>query len=89
MTNGETTGASTPGQATSPESKPKFRSVEEAISECERELQVRTRCYAGWVDSGRLSGVDARDRFDRLSAAIHYLKQFDKLSEKVLDEVPF
>lgn len=51
------------------------RSREEAISECERELQVRERCYDRWVEEKRLSNVDARDRLERLRAAVHYLQQ--------------
>ena len=50
------------------------RSIEEAISEAERELQVRERCYARWITDGKLSKVDARDRTDRLQAAVQYLK---------------
>lgn len=51
-----------------------MRSIEEALSEVERELQVRLRCYDRWVKEGKLSGVDAKDRVERLQAAIAYLK---------------
>ena len=50
------------------------RSVKEAYDELVRELQVRDRCYSGWVRDGRLSRTDARDRYDRLKSAIHYLE---------------
>jgi len=52
-----------------------MRSQEEAVSELERELQVRKRCYDRWVTEGKLSNVDARDRLERLAAAIHYIKE--------------
>lgn len=52
-----------------------MRSIEEAISEVQRELQVRRRCYQRWCDDGKLSVVDARDRLDRLEAAERYLQQ--------------
>jgi hypothetical protein len=51
-----------------------MRALKEAISEVERELQVRLRCYDRWVKEGKLSDVDACDRTERLQAAIHYLK---------------
>lgn len=47
---------------------------EEALSELNREVNVRKRCYDRWVQEGRLTGVDARDRLDRLIAAIHFLE---------------
>jgi len=47
---------------------------EEALSELEREKNVRMRCYERWVQEGRLTAVDARDRLDRIIAAIHFLK---------------
>jgi len=50
------------------------RSIEEAISELQRELQVRTRCYDRWVSEGRVSYIDARDRQERLFTAIRYLQ---------------
>ena len=43
--------------------------VEAAISEVERELQVRARCYDNWVRDGKMSRIDAQDRLDRLAAA--------------------
>jgi len=51
-----------------------MRTLEEAISEVQRELAIRRRCYGRWVDDGKLSVVDARDRLDRLEAALHYLE---------------
>lgn len=50
------------------------RNVEEALSELEREMQVRKRCYDRWVEDGKLSSVDAADRLDRLQTAIHLLQ---------------
>jgi predicted site-specific integrase-resolvase len=49
------------------------RQIDEALSEVSRELQVRRRCYHRWIQDGKLSTVDARDRIERLEAAEHYL----------------
>lgn len=49
--------------------------VEEAWSELEREIQVRVRIYQGWVDDGKLSWADARDRLARIGEASRLLKQ--------------
>lgn len=57
------------------------RSLEEAISEVDRELKVRLRVYDRWVADGKLSTVDARDRVERLQSALAYLnRQFDLAS---------
>ncbi len=52
-----------------------MRTLEEAISEIERELQVRLRCYDRWVKEGKMSGVDAKDRLERIQSALHYLRE--------------
>lgn len=57
-------------------------SVEEALSECERELHVRTRCYDRWISEGKLSSVDARDRRNRMEAAVVYLRDLLAKSSK-------
>lgn len=49
------------------------RSLEEAISEVDRELKVRNRCYAMWIADGKLSKVDANDRLSRLQSALYWL----------------
>lgn len=51
----------------------KVRSIEEAHAEVERELQVRTRIYDSWVRDGKMTSVDAQDRYDRLATALEYL----------------
>lgn len=61
-----------PQSATLRDRKP--RNKEEAISELQREMQVRMRCYDRWVEDGKLSSVDAVDRLDRLQTAIHLLE---------------
>ena len=63
------------------------RPLREAISEVKRELQVRERCYKRWVEDGRLSDVDATDRFDRMSAALQYLENVDQLPELDREQV--
>jgi len=57
---------------------------EEALSELEREKNVRVRIYDAWVQSGRMTAIDARDRMDRLIAAIHMLQQYEVCPPEVL-----
>jgi hypothetical protein len=52
----------------------KLRNLVEAISEVKRELQVRLRCYDRWVEDGKLTDVDATDRYCRLQSALTYLE---------------
>lgn len=47
--------------------------VEAALSEVERECQVRSRCYDRWIQDGKMSRIDAQDRLDRLVAAFELL----------------
>jgi hypothetical protein len=58
------------------------RTLREAIDECQRELNIRRRCFPRWVADGRASFTDAQDRLDRLQTAIDYLV----LQEKVAAE---
>lgn len=51
-----------------------FRSPQEALDECERELNVRKRCFARWIADGRVSRTDAQDRLDRLGTAVKLLQ---------------
>ena len=46
---------------------------DEALSEIEREVAVRQRCFDRWVGDGKLSYVDASDRLRRMIAAWHYV----------------
>lgn len=57
------------------------RSVEEALSEIERELRVRERCYAGWVESGKLTRIDAIDRLERMTSAWLHLDKLLSLQQ--------
>jgi len=54
----------------------KERSIREAVSEVHRELCVRERCFDRWVADGKMTDVDAQDRFDRMASAKHYLESF-------------
>lgn len=49
------------------------RTLEEAVSEVQREIEVRRRLYDTWVSNGKLSRVDAHDRLERLLSALRYL----------------
>ena len=39
--------------------------LEAALGEVQRELQVRERCYPRWVEEGKMSRIDAKDRLSR------------------------
>ena len=54
----------------------KERSLREALHEVHRELCVRERCFDRWIADGKMSEVDAQDRFDRMASAKHYLESF-------------
>jgi acyl transferase domain-containing protein len=60
------------------------RSLEEAIDEVFRECQVRMRCFPRWVQEGRVSRSDAKDRLQRLLKAQEALKAV----EVSLDGIP-
>ena len=47
--------------------------VEGALGEVQRELQVRERCYPRWVDEGKMSRIDAKDRLERQIQAAELL----------------
>jgi hypothetical protein len=51
------------------------RTPKEACDELERELNVRVRCFPKWIDDGRLSESDARDRLQRIWKALDLLKK--------------
>jgi hypothetical protein len=51
----------------------RFSTLEQAQAELERELNVRNRCFPGWISDGRVNRVDAVDRRDRLHTAMHVL----------------
>lgn len=55
------------------------RSIEEAIAELEREMQVRTRIYDRWINEGKLSRVDAWDRMERQVSAVYHLTTYHSL----------
>lgn len=61
------------------------RNLEEQVSELERELAVRKRCYDRWVAEGKLSRVDARDRLERLQSALHTVQ---KVADLQAPELP-
>jgi hypothetical protein len=58
-----------------------LRNPEEALSELLRESQVRERCYDRWIADGKMTSVDAQDRFDRLNRAIEHLTTYRSQTE--------
>jgi len=57
-------------------SKQGNRSIEEAISELQREMDTRKRIFDNWVATGRCSWVDAHDRMERHLSALKLLIQY-------------
>ena len=55
----------TPEQAAAKLALLKMDDVEAALGEIERELQVRERCFPRWVEEGKMSRIDAKDRMSR------------------------
>lgn len=53
---------------------PNGRSFEECHDELQREFNVRERCFPKWVQDGRLSKSDAKDRIERLGGALYFFK---------------
>lgn len=51
----------------------KQRCYDECVAELEREIAVRKRCYTRWVADGRLSAVDAADRYERLKGCLLFM----------------
>lgn len=47
-----------------------------AFDELRRELDVRNRLYPRWVELGKITKSEARDRYERLKAAIALLSGF-------------
>jgi hypothetical protein len=58
-----------------------LRSLEEAMAEVERELNIRMKCFDRWVAEGRLGWIDAQDRVERLLSARLYLQELARLIE--------
>lgn len=58
------------------------RSLEEATSEIQREMDVRRRLFDKWVYEGRMSYTDAHDRLERLMTALTYLIELSKQQDE-------
>lgn len=61
------------------------RSIVECIAEVERELGVRYRCFNLWQRQGKLSSIDAADRFERLRGALAFLDQVRSISPDAVE----
>lgn len=57
------------------------RGLEEAMSEIERELRVRERCFGRWVQDGKITRIDAVDRIERLTSAWLHLDKMLTLQQ--------
>jgi hypothetical protein len=45
-----------------------------AIDELQREINVRMRCFPRWIEEGRVSKTDAKDRLQRMIKAATLLQ---------------
>lgn len=43
--------------------------LSEAGTELDREMGVRERCFPKWIDEGKMSRIDAKDRYKRMEIA--------------------
>lgn len=68
---------------------PKFlsrpRNFRECVSELEREIAVRKRCYERWIRDGTLMDCDAADRFERLMGLLQFLTKAYPNSNEVAE----
>jgi hypothetical protein len=65
------------------------RSIEEAVSELQRELETRRRIIDRWIMEGRISWIDAHDRLERHLTALKLLIEYsDLLEEQAAQDVP-
>lgn len=67
--------------------------LEEAFCELSRELGVRERCFPNWIAVGKVSRVDAKDRYSRMKKALEicsYLLDITGRQQRTTaDDVPF
>jgi len=59
-----------------------LRDLDEAMSELERELNIRMKCFDRWIAEGKLGWIDARDRVERLLSARLYLQDFASITRQ-------
>lgn len=62
--------------------RPTQRTSQEALAEVRRELDVRKRCFSRWVDDGKMSEMDAVDRYERMYSALVYLGAYHEQWEE-------
>jgi hypothetical protein len=63
------------------------RSLEEATSEIQREMDVRRRLFDRWVSEGKMSWTDANDRMERHMSALKHLIAYSNLLSAELAQV--
>lgn len=67
--------------------------LDQAGSELDREMGVRERCFPNWIEQGKISRIDAKDRFQRMEKAqqmINFLLDMAPARVKTTqDDVPF
>jgi len=61
-----------------PQTVAQYRNLQEARDELVRELNLRSRCFPRWIQEGRVSLSDAKDRLDRMATALRYLESLDE-----------
>lgn len=62
------------------------RSVEESIAEVQREMDTRKRILDRWVQEGKISWMDAHDRFERHLSALKHLIDYSNALDRMQAE---
>lgn len=62
------------------------RSAGEALAEVDREINLRMRFYPDWIQSRKLSALDAKDRLERLARAAQIIAASQELDDEKAEE---
>lgn len=67
--------------------------LDAAGSELDREMGVRERCFKNWIEQGKISRIDAKDRWERMLIAqqmVNFMLDIAGRPQKTTqDDVPF
>lgn len=64
-----------PVAAPGDEAAPNGISLDAARAEVAREFNVRKRCFPRWVEDGRMTAFEAKERLERQAAACFFLER--------------
>lgn len=61
------------------------RTLDEAMDEVRREIEVRRRIYDRWIQEGKLSRTEAQDRMCRMLSALRFLIEYDTTALQLME----